>query len=195
MRLVRLFLAFVVLLVLGWSSGASAVPIQWTVAEGGNGHWYEFFYNQMNWHAASSFAQSQSHEGQAGHLATITSLDERNFIVAAGLVPDIPAGNPWIGAYQDTSAPDYAEPGGGWRWVTGEEWGFESWNAGEPNDSPYDENFAALYPHGDWIDLQSFWGHYRVLVEYETNPIPEPSTALLLGLGLVGMAAGRRRIR
>ena len=23
---------------LGWSSGAGAVPIQWTVAEGGNGH-------------------------------------------------------------------------------------------------------------------------------------------------------------
>ena len=32
----------VLLVVLGWSSGAGAVPIQWTVAEGGNDHWYEF---------------------------------------------------------------------------------------------------------------------------------------------------------
>ena len=28
--------------VLGWSSGVGAVPIRWTVADGGNGHWYEF---------------------------------------------------------------------------------------------------------------------------------------------------------
>ena len=30
----------------------------------------------------------------------------------------------WLGGYQDTSTPDYREPGGGWRWVTGEPWGY-----------------------------------------------------------------------
>ena len=35
-----------------------------------------------------------------------------------------PANAPWLGGYQDTSTPDYREPGGGWRWVTGEPWGY-----------------------------------------------------------------------
>ena len=36
---------------------------------------------------------------------------------------------------------------------------------------------------------------YHTWARWSPNIVPEPSTALLLGLGLAGMAAGRRRIR
>jgi hypothetical protein len=39
-----------------------------------------------------------------------------------------------MGAYQDRTAPDYSEPSGGCRWVTGEPWGYTDWFPGEPNN-------------------------------------------------------------
>ena len=67
-----LFFAFTVM-----SGGvAGAVPIQWTVASGGNGHWYEHVYIAMEWHPAKTFYESRSHLGLQGHLFTITSAAE-----------------------------------------------------------------------------------------------------------------------
>ena len=125
----------VVLVSLCWGSGAGAVPIQWTVASGGNGHWYEFFPDQMARDAAQTFSGSHFHLGVQGHLVTITSASERDFLIANNMPDVVLDSGAWIGAYQDTSAPDYSEPAGGWRWSTGEAWSFENWNLPiEPND-------------------------------------------------------------
>ena len=57
-------------------------------------------------------------------------------------------------------------------------------------------NFITIYNReytnsgGDYGNKLSYIDNLTI-----TNPIPEPSTALLLGLGLVGMAAVRRRVR
>lgn len=42
-----------------------------------------------------------------------------------------------LGAYQDTTSRDYAEPAGGWTWVTGEPFAFTAWggrNTPEPSN-------------------------------------------------------------
>ena len=179
------------------SARASAAPIQWSTASGGNGHWYEAVDLSLGWNEARALAESRSHLGMSGHLVTITSAAERNFLIANALPDSLPATlgihRAWIGAYQDPSTPGFTEPAGGWRWVTGEDWDFESWATGEPNDCCFagdpPEDFAELHAGGDWNDHEDGFA-IPFLVEYAA--VPEPGAALLLCLGLVALTAGSR---
>ena len=103
-------------------------PVQWAASEGGNGHWYAVD-GQNHIYSEASLSAS----GQGGHLAAITSASEDAFVDAviassgAGGVTDF-----WIGGFQPDGS---SEPGGNWQWVTGEQWSFTDWAAGEPDDS------------------------------------------------------------
>ena len=195
MRKVALWIGVAV--VLGWGSGASAVPIEWTVASGGNGHFYEVVTTQMSWDAGRAYAESQG-----GYLATIRYASEQQFIIDHIMaVQSVPYDAVKLGGYQDTSSPDFSEPDGGWQWVTGEEWSYTNWSPGEPNDCcPVGENYLSLHHVASgsnaysWNDNVSL-SHVPLLIEYGTpgEPIPEPSTALLLGIGLSALAATRRK--
>jgi hypothetical protein len=109
--------------------------VEWTVTSGGNGHWYEYVHDMtIGWQAAVDAAA-----GAGGHLATITSADENVFVFAYldSVSAWVDVRGPFLGGYQDLSASDYAEPSGGWRWVTGEPWALENWSTygfGEPNN-------------------------------------------------------------
>jgi hypothetical protein len=109
--------------------------VEWTVTSGGNGHWYEYVYDMtIGWQAAVDAAA-----GAGGHLASITSADENVFVFAYldSVSAWVDVRGPFLGGYQDLSASDYAEPSGGWRWVTGEPWALENWSTygfGEPNN-------------------------------------------------------------
>ena len=89
--------------------------VQWTVASGGNGHWYWRNPAVVEWSTASSAAIALGAD-----LASITSQLENNFI--KNMLP--PSSAAYIGGIRENS---------GWRWVTGEQWSFTSWNPGEPN--------------------------------------------------------------
>lgn len=179
---------------LGLIPTAPAAPVQWTVAEGGNGHWYEAVYipERIEWEAAKAAA-----EAVPGHyLATATSALENQFIFSLVEDPKFWWGpfngvenalfGPWLGGFQD---PDAAEPADGWQWVTGEPWSFTAWGLGEPNNS-YDEDllhFAHRTDGPEWNDFKpNYGGMNGYVVEF-----PEPATlgALLFG----GLALFRRR--
>ena len=109
---------------------ALADAVQWTETEGGNGHWYSYRLGDLNNAAWTALA-----EAEGAHLVTITSEAEGVFVEA---VHDAaaPQSAYHTGGFQDTSAPDYAEPDGGWRWVTGEPWQYTNWGYSDGADQP-----------------------------------------------------------
>ena len=112
--------------------------VEWKVADGGNGHWYQVVPAEdgITWHDANARANSLG-----GYLATITSREENEFIFQLAdnrIYWDRPPSwttstlGPWIGGLQ---AKGGREPDGGWQWVTGEPFDFANWApSGEPVD-------------------------------------------------------------
>ncbi|MCH2149861.1 MAG: hypothetical protein MK095_10565, partial [Phycisphaerales bacterium] len=142
------------------ATSASADRVQWPASEGGNGHEYEVVLTPggMNWTDAKAAA-----EQAGGHLATVSDMAELDFINSLNFSG---TSKGWIGGYQDTSASDYEEPYGGWRWVTDEPWSFVGWWDGAPSSSPT-RNFVQLaYTQcQDEIDVDNEGEWY--VVEYE----------------------------
>jgi len=187
------------------ASTACAAPFQWTVASGGNNHYYEEVAIPapgMNWLQAKTAAESLSFNGWSGHLVTLTSKAENDFVVlnaAGGTIEGV-----WLGGYQDTTAPDYSEPGGGWRWVTGEPWAFAAWRSGMPDEYVAHQDYLRGIAFGTWDDIElsppfsPVWVD-RYFVEYE--PVPEPSTLALAAMGIAAATVvfphrrGRRRAK
>jgi hypothetical protein len=132
------------------ASAQTTQAVEWKVSEGGNGHWYQFVANTaLSWDGAKSSAATR-----CGHLATIANRAENDFIFnyldSVSAWSGLPGGEqrgPFLGGYQDRNAPDYSEPAGGWRWVTGEPW----WAANpwgqpgqEPNNTPSPEDVLVM---------------------------------------------------
>ncbi len=66
-----------------------------------------------------------------GHLATITSEEEWKEIVWQLGSADLTKDPLWIGLHQSALGP---EPSGGWQWNTKEAYGFQKWEAGQPDN-------------------------------------------------------------
>jgi S1-C subfamily serine protease len=118
----------------------------------GNGHDYAVLRTKssMPWEIARQLAARMKYKGRRGHLVTITTPEEAAFVSAYFQKP--PDEGWYVGGYQDTKAQDYSEPGGGWRWVTGEPFRYARFAAGEPNDTTGGSNVINLFADGTWND-------------------------------------------
>lgn len=103
-------------------------PVQWRVADGGNGHWYAALQaspNQLNWAIASQLASAEG-----GHLATLTTSAESQFVW--NWLASQPSrwrqqsffDGPFLGGIRIGSE---------WTWVTGEPWNHSLWGPCYPN--------------------------------------------------------------
>lgn len=156
-----------------------ATPVQWSVGSGGNGHYYESVSTPLTWETANSAANAAVYLGLAGHLATVTSQPENDFIIANFSNPQ------FLGGYQPDGS---IEPAGGWAWVTGESWSYTNWASGEPNNSGSTEKYLEYFAGGpNWNDVSGSATRTYV-VEYE---VPEPST--LIGIATSVLMLGCRR--
>jgi Lectin C-type domain len=173
--------------------GASAhAQTEWTVASGGNGHFYQLVATSLTWPQARDSAAALSFGGFTGHLVTLSSQAENNFL------RDTFGVTGWIGLSQP---PGSQEPAGGWAWVTGEVFGFSNWQPGEPNNLG-NELYTEMLIGEQWNDVSATSTNFYY-VEYGTNlsgaTAPEPSTSALLTLAsapylysLHGMRCRRR---
>jgi len=151
---------------LSFNTTVHSTPIQWKVENGGNGHWYEKVDAQVDWLSAKNSAESTLYQGKFGHLVTITSVEENLWITNYISTEEI-----WIGGYQKDGS---QEPGGGWAWVTGEEWNYSNWSSSSPNDSPHNEDGLLLYyPTNEdgvsWDDRNRSQIRDGYIVEYENS--------------------------
>ena len=100
------------------SAAQAQQAVQWSVTDGGNGHWYQWLQRVpgRDWSGWRAYA-----EGIGGHLATVTTSAENWFVtgplVFQGSQASINGGSAFIGAFQPSGS---GEPDGDWQWVTGE---------------------------------------------------------------------------
>lgn len=128
-----------------------------------NGHYYEPVTGAISWQDARDAAAGSVFNGCPGHLVTITSQAENDFLVNAFPQAVTGPGNRdyyWLGGFQpapfEVPGPD-PDPAAGWEWVTGELFSYTNWTAGEPNDSSANAENVLSFFHpagsGRWNDF------------------------------------------
>jgi hypothetical protein len=117
----------------------------------------------VTWADAAKQAERMGHKGMKGHLATITSKQEGEFLTSLPVV----GATYWLGGYQ---LPTNKEPSGDWRWITGsEKWAYTNWVKSEPNDSSGRENALEFNDQGLWNDRPSGDFVPGFIVEFEAK--------------------------
>lgn len=162
---------------------ANAQLVQWTVDQGGNGHWYGLTSGASTWDAMEAEAVIAG-----GHLASIASMSENQFIFSL-ITPSVggPSGETacWIGL---------SRPGGSaWRWSDGSAFDFTAWRPGEPNNAAGQEWWGWIYGPGSY-SWQAAWNdhtQYQYSLRGVIEVVPAPSS--IAPLSLLAFRRSRRR--
>jgi hypothetical protein len=181
--------------ILALSQSADATPIQY-----GNSY-YEYVPGEAySWSHANASASASTFMGVNGHLATVTSAGENDFLL--GLITPLPtAQGAWLGGAVDASQQA--------SWVVGPEAGqlftFSNFGGIEPNNGPSNVymNIGSVFAGiatGQWADAANglssasdqIAGYF---VEYQvgTVPIPAALPLMLTALAGVGFLGWRRK--
>ena len=94
-----------------------------------NGSQYYLSIDEISWNEANVIC-----ENSGGHLVSISSEQENNFITSFLIENEY-----WIGIFQNLNSESYSEPNGGFEWVTGEPIVYTNWRPLAPDN----------YPNGD----------------------------------------------
>jgi len=103
-----------------WVGTAMAEPVQWSIDDGGNGHWYELLTLDE---PVSPEEHFQFAESLGAHTATMSTAAENTFCF--GLSNNLPV---IIGVRKEEGTNQGA-------WITGEQWNYTNWHSGEGDNS------------------------------------------------------------
>ncbi|MEO9805451.1 MAG: C-type lectin domain-containing protein [Reichenbachiella sp.] len=113
-----------------------------------NDHLYYISDARTSWTNANDLANRH------GHLVTITSEEENQFIlniIGEGIV--------WIGLHDSNTEGDF-------EWVTGELVDYTNWRAGEPNNLN-DGDYVLFWGTNGWLDLNDSGNLFSHILEIE----------------------------
>ncbi|QMU54491.1 MAG: hypothetical protein GKS07_06095 [Nitrosopumilus sp.] len=126
-----------------------------------NGHFYELVYSSnTQWAGARDIAAESVYNGIYGHLVTITSQSENDFV--ASLSDD--DFRPWIGLTDSWTEGEY-------KWVTGEPFEYSNWSPGEPSAGTDEDDIEFFASNDKWNDIYTF-NDYTDSYVVEYNPYP-----------------------
>ncbi|MCI0380485.1 MAG: PEP-CTERM sorting domain-containing protein [Gemmataceae bacterium] len=207
--------ALLVAIEMAFVSETRADFIQWKQSDGGNDHYYGLVLptspaGNYNWFAARDAAANTIHLGSTGHLVTITSAPEDNFLKSTFesmigrdvLSPRVFGDYAWLGLTDQIAE-------GQFQWITGESFGYSNWSPFEPNNLG-NEDFVWLWrrdfgsgPLWSWNDAGAFpstnipGARIGYIVEFDGpfQAVPEPSSFALFAVGTIGLLALMRRER
>lgn len=120
-----------------------------------NGHYYAVFFIKSTWEEAKSYC-----ENLGGHLATITSKGENDFIFSK--IKNISNRGCWIGG-SDTVIEDR------WEWVTSENFNYINFASNEPNGSG--DHMQIYCASGLWDD--TIEDDLIFICEWDYNPLAQ----------------------
>lgn len=198
--------AIIALGLAGTANAALVEPMQWTTANGGNDHWYQVVYQPqlpfITWGQANTEAQTMSHLGYTGYLASVTSAAEQTFLNTVNLAYS--AASPYY------SGADYIQAWlggndidneGDWTWTSGETFGYTNWNTGEPNNVNNEDHMLGWWSGDRWNDcsdnnctnVRKFVVEYNAAPPVSNVPLPASLPLIIAGLGAMGFFGRRKK--
>ena len=137
--------------------------VTWDEAEGGNGHTYALLKMTITWDSARVIVPTLTMDSMAGYLATVTTLEENDFILnnvlsGAGVQPVI-AQQFFLGGEEQSSI---------WGWLNGEPFNFTNWAPGEPNNGVGIETALSMWGFEESGQPAGKWNN--TLPNLEVNP-------------------------
>ena len=168
----------------------------------GTGHYYGLTGAAETWTQAEAEAVAAG-----GHLASITSQGEEDFLISTFVDPITGDSPYWIGL-RDVNQSGSSDPSTrDFQWTTGEALNYTDWNSdtGEPNNDGGREWYVTFNFFGDtpgtWNDTYQGDGPFGPrlfsgIVELNSAPaaVPGPAGLVIFATGVIGLLGyGRRR--
>ncbi len=113
-----------------------------------NGHYYKLYDESLTWQEAKDAC-----EQAGGHLVTITSQEEQDFI--SGHLQGAAKRSYWIGLSDE-------EENDNWTWVTGEPFSYSNWARNEPNHGyGGSEHYVAIVSCDTFYNYEVLFGQWN----------------------------------
>lgn len=154
--------------------GEFSVTVRISASQAFKSHTYQAVSGDFTWHQAKTDA-----EARGGHLATITSQAEFDYVLSLGVLP---SDSYFLGATDEAQE-------GVWVWLTGEPWEYSAWSPNEPNNQGLENYLVASasssHRWNDWGRADSSVSHYILEID-QCSPHKAQATAQWVNGFVVG---------